>query len=418
MARRIKNSVLDSRDARVKLKARAKPYWTSIGRGLHLGYRKGKTGGSWVLRRYLGHQSYEVETIAQAEDKLDADGSDILDFWQAQERAREMRPRRSGASGSSYTVKHAIDNYLVHLGDRPSARDVKYRLMAYAAPLLERPVVELEADELRKWHRDIAKKPARLRTVPGARQKYRHDESDDAAAHEEAGRKRKASANNCLSLLKAALNHAYHEDKVKELGAWRKVKPHAGVNVPRSVYLDVAECKRLVNAAQGDFRVLVRAALETGARISELSRLRVRDFNRDAGTLHVRKSKTNKDRHILLTQPGRDFFAGLIVGKTDTDLMLGRAWSPAQYKIPLIEACRRAGIKTPIVFHSLRHTWASLAVMNGMQLMVVAKNLGHSDTRQVEKTYGHLAKGYVANEIDARAPRYDLSDEPLNVSSI
>ena len=410
MARRIKNSSLDTREARLRLKPRGKPYWgTLIGRGLHLGYRKGKTGGSWVVRRYLGHQSYEVETIAQADDKLDANGADILNFWQAQERTRETRPRRL-ATGSAYTVKDAIDDYVTHLDGRPAARDVKYSLGAYATPLLARPVIDLEADEIRNWHRDIAKQPAHLRTAPSARQNHRVVEVD-----EEAVRKRKASANNCLARLKAALNHAYREDKVKELGAWQKVKPHKGVNVPRSEYLNVAECKRLINAAQGEFRVLVRAALETGARVSELTRLRVRDFNRDAGTLHVRKSKTNKDRHILLTQQGRDFFAGLVVGKADTDLLLGREWSPMQYKIPLLEACRRAGIKTPIVFHSLRHTWASLAVMNGVPLMVVAKNLGHSDTRQVEKTYGHLAKGYVANEIDARAPRYDLIDEPSKV---
>jgi integrase len=49
------------------------------------------------------------------------------------------------------------------------------------------------------------------------------------------------------------------------------------------------------------------------------------------------------------------------------------------------------GIIPPINFHGLRHTWASLAVMNGMPLLVVAKNLGHSDTRMVEKHYGHLA---------------------------
>jgi hypothetical protein len=56
--------------------------------------------------------------------------------------------------------------------------------------------------------------------------------------------------------------------------------------------------------------------------------------------------------------------------------------------------------------------------MNGVPLMVVAKNLGHADTRQVEKTYGHLAKGYVATEIDARAPRYDLVDEPSKVRTL
>jgi integrase len=36
-------------------------------------------------------------------------------------------------------------------------------------------------------------------------------------------------------------------------------------------------------------------------------------------------------------------------------------------------------------FHILRHTWASLAVMNGTPLLVVAKNLGHADTRVVEE---------------------------------
>src|SRR5262249_53619211 len=125
MARRIKNNTLDTREARLRLKPRGKPYWTLIGRGLHLGYRKGKTGGSWEGRRYLGHQSYEVETIAQADDRLDANSDDVLNFWQAQERAREMRPRRS-ATGSAYTVKDAIDDYLAHLDGRPSARDVKY----------------------------------------------------------------------------------------------------------------------------------------------------------------------------------------------------------------------------------------------------------------------------------------------------
>jgi integrase len=37
-------------------------------------------------------------------------------------------------------------------------------------------------------------------------------------------------------------------------------------------------------------------------------------------------------------------------------------------------------IDRQIGFHGLRHTWVSLAVMAGMPLLVVAKNLGHSDT--------------------------------------
>ena len=44
--------------------------------------------------------------------------------------------------------------------------------------------------------------------------------------------------------------------------------------------------------------------------------------------------------------------------------------------------------------------------MNGVPPIVVAKNLGHSDTRMVEKHYGHLAPSYVADAI--RAGRRDL----------
>ena len=66
----------------------------------------------------------------------------------------------------------------------------------------------------------------------------------------------------------------------------------------------------------------------------------------------------------------------------------------------------QAGIKPPINFHALRHTWASLAVMAGMPLMVVAKNLGHADTRMVQERYGHLSPDFIASEIRAKAPRF------------
>ena len=72
------------------------------------------------------------------------------------------------------------------------------------------------------------------------------------------------------------------------------------------------------------------------------------------------------------------------------------------------EACERAEIKPTISFHILRHTWASLAVMNGTPLLVVAKNLGHADTRMVEKHYGHLAPSFIAEAIRAGAPRYGI----------
>ena len=95
MARAGSGSNLESRDARRKLPASGKPYWRAIDKGLHLGYRKGKTGGVWVRRKYLGGQTYQVESIGKADDNQDADGVGVLDFWQAQAKVREKVLQRS-----------------------------------------------------------------------------------------------------------------------------------------------------------------------------------------------------------------------------------------------------------------------------------------------------------------------------------
>ena len=86
--------------------------------------------------------------------------------------------------------------------------------------------------------------------------------------------------------------------------------------------------------------------------------------------------------------------------------MFGREWRPSQQARPMREACLRAKINPPVGFHQLRHTWASLAVMGGVPLPVVARNLGHADTRMVEQHYGHMAFDYVAEELRKHAPKF------------
>ena len=100
------------------------------------------------------------------------------------------------------------------------------------------------------------------------------------------------TTNRLLAILKAALNRAFHDGKVPSDTAWRKVKPFRAVTAARARYLSVAEAQRLLNAADPEFRPLLRAALETGARYGELTRLQMHDFNGDAGTLAVWKSKS------------------------------------------------------------------------------------------------------------------------------
>ena len=74
--------------------------------------------------------------------------------------------------------------------------------------------------------------------------------------------------------------------------AWGKVKPFKNVDAARLRYLTIAEAKRLINASEPDFRLLVQAALQTEVRYSELARLTVSDFNPDVAMRVVSSYRT------------------------------------------------------------------------------------------------------------------------------
>ena len=84
---------------------------------------------------------------------------------------------------------------------------------------------------------------------------------------------------------------------------------------------------------------------------------------------------------------------------------------------PFKQAVKAASLDPSFTFHELRHTWASLTIMAGAPLMVAAHNLGHRDTRMVEKHYGHLSSGYVADTVRAAFGKLGLFDGS-NVVSI
>jgi integrase len=95
-----------------------------------------------------------------------------------------------------------------------------------------------------------------------------------------------------------------------------------------------------------------------------------------------------------------------VTGRAGADLMFGREWKQSHQLRPMRQACERAKIEPPVGFHQLRHTWASLSIKGGVPLPIVAKNLGHADTRMVEKHYGHLDEDHVTKTIRDRAPRF------------
>ncbi len=419
MARTLHDAKLDTRASRERLKARREPYWRSISEGLAIGYRRGTKGGTWIARHYSAEHGRRFQSIGTADRVADADGEHVLSFAQAQEKARTWfadlaRHDRGDYRSGPYTVSECLDEYAAWLdGHRKTAGDARYRIATHIAPKLgDIQCDRLTTTEIQKWLRDLAASPARLRSPKDA--KRPHFRELNKGDHE-AVRRRRASANRTLTVLKAALNRAWREGKIRSDDAWRRVEPFDEADAARVRYLTVAEAKRFLNACDPDFRLLAQAALATGARYGELAALQASDFNPDSGTIHVRTSKSGKGRHVVLNDEGAALFKSLSAGKPGDALLLakddGSAWNKSHQARPMAEACKRARITPAASFHVLRHTWASLAVMAGAPLMVVGRNLGHADTRMVERHYGHLAPSYIADAIRAAAPKFDFKLE-------
>jgi integrase len=419
MAGKVQYKNIESRTARSRRKRGRQPHWQSLVTGkVHLGYQcwKGDKVGRWVLRRYIGNDKYRTETLGRADDVAAADGVNTLTYEQAKAKALAMvAAPEEGGKITNITVRQAMALYTaLKEAEGKSVSDVVKRSAVHILPDLGDLVVsELTAKRLRDWLAAMAAAPAQTRPKDGKAQ-YKAE-----PVNEEDVRRRRATANRVLTMLKAALNHAFDEGHVSNRDAWgRKLKPFKDVEVARIRYLTIAEAKRLINACDADFRPLVRAALETGCRYGELTRLEVQDFNRDAGTLAIRKAKGSKPRHVILTEEGAKFFSQHCAGRASSALTFSHAdgspWKKSEQSRPMRAACDRARITPAVGFHALRHTWASHAVMNGVPLLVVARNLGHltrdgqPHTRMVEKHYAHLAPSFITEAIRAGVPKYGI----------
>ena len=234
-------------------------------------------------------------------------------------------------------------------------------------------------------------------------------ETDDAR------RARRATANRVLTQLKAALNRAFRAGRVATDEAWRKVTPFRRVDAAVVRYLNTDESRRLVNACPSDFRQLVQGALLTGCRYSELTRVRCGDFNADADTLAIRRSKGGKVRRVFLAQDARKLFLTWTAGRPTTAQIFlrddGERWGKSHQLRPIADASEAAHISPPATFNVLRHTHASHLAMAATPMGVIAAQLGHVDTRMAEKHYAHLAPSYIADTICANLPALGVVGE-------
>jgi integrase len=446
VARTKRSASLDSRNKRLALPI-GELYMDQVRAGGYLLYRRPKNGsnGIWLVRWYDKDTRKQLqERLGNADDFAEADRLSVLTYEEALEKAEIWFKTRSrfaelAAGGEPvpegpYSVADALQDYFADA----KRRGMKGYLItqqtsnAHIVPALGAvSVAKLTRRKIEDWHLALAES-ARRKTG-----KVREEAEHLAAPRtDEEKRKRKATANRVLTILKAALNHALASNKVMEPAPWRTVKPFRGVDSSRMRYLSVSEQRKLVEACEGDFRSLVQAALFTGARYSELTRLRVQDFNPRNGSVFIEISKSGKSRHIYLTEEAKAWFQGITEGRDSCELLLTRGpvvrtkrkglveeagWAPYDQVYCMHQACEVAKL-TLLTFHELRHTYASALVNHGVPLAYVAAQLGHTDTRMVERYYGHLSPNAQADAIRSLAPKLGITEavkvQTLKISGV
>jgi len=377
MARSLHPEKLKSRTARLKLAQRREPYWIVMAEGCALGYRRGTRAGTWIARWRDGTGKQHYQSIGPADDHVE--GAAVLTFLQAQDAAREWfevqaRQQTTGCLGAGpITVAEACHRYIAYMkAEKKSAQDTELRLAKHVIPELgHRPVKDLTLTELEAWRNSLV----------------RYDDSDP-----DTERRSKDTANRLLNAFKAALNRLMLDPKngIVDDRAWRFLKPFHDVGKARDGHLGREQITRLLNITTDGFRNLVAGALLTGCRAGELKAMRVSDFHLDTGTLHVRGGKTGK-RDVVLTSEGITFFEALTAGQRPDNILFvrddGSVWHKSDQHRPMAAAVEAAQLPADTVFYSLRHTYASQSLMAGMNVQLLAENMGTS-VGMIEKHYG------------------------------
>ncbi len=183
-----------------------------------------------------------------------------------------------------------------------------------------------------------------------------------------------------------------------------------------------AEVKDFLKAVNGErLQALWRVAVSTGVRRGELLGLRWTDIDLTGRRLAVRQTLTSVGSQVIFGEPKtkRGKRSVALDGRTVEDLSAwrqlqhaerlswGSAWQgsglvftredgslihPDLVSKWFVRYSRDAGL-TPIRFHDLRHTHASLALQAGVPAKVVSERLGHATVAFTLDVYSHVIPG-------------------------
>lgn len=155
------------------------------------------------------------------------------------------------------------------------------------------------------------------------------------------------------------------------------------------VVLSPEEVRRLIDAAPGlKYRAALSVAYGAGLRASEIVSLKVCDIDSDRMVIRVEQGKGCKDRYAKLSEPLLDLLRAWWLAARHSGVMLSGGWlfpgrnpvdplTTRQLRRAFDSAIRAAGIDKRVSLHTLRHSFATHLMEQGVDVRVIQVLLGH-----------------------------------------
>jgi len=171
--------------------------------------------------------------------------------------------------------------------------------------------------------------------------------------------------------------------------------PHPRKEKHLPVVLSKDEVIRIINSADNAKHHCILSILYgTGVRVSELTHIKMYDLDLDRMFLRVYQGKGKKDRMTILPESLREILVKQQQLKKSSDFLFtnGRGGRLTQTTIQKIvaQSAKHAGIYKNISPHTLRHTFATHLLENGVDIRYIQELLGHSKL-QTTQIYTHVA---------------------------
>ncbi len=155
------------------------------------------------------------------------------------------------------------------------------------------------------------------------------------------------------------------------------------------IVLSKKEIKSIINSTKNPkHKLIISLAYGTGLRISEVIGLKVKDVNLEELTIHLKDAKGKKDRITIFPEKIKINFQRLIASKNPNDYVFesergGKLTERTAQKV-FGNALQKTDIKKDATFHSLRHSFATHLLENGVDIRYVQELLGHRNIRTTQ----------------------------------